>query len=219
MDIKESKYFTETDLKVLRALGFRKPEVEEGADYGEEIYLGHDTYLYGQPKDIAYANTGYYDYFVYDRDSEESYRHTDHALMAIAEFMAGHLACDFYDDIPDFFWPNELHTITTRLNLVHKVVTVKRCQTCRSELGYAFVINGDGSQIKIAKNKFTNEDNYGHYVPLPDELPAFDEWEAIVGKDGKPLVADCSHVFKTSSYREQCCLLNRVTKELYDRMD
>ena len=43
MNIKQSKYFTARDLKVIRALGYSKPEVDGDWRVSEEIYLGEAT--------------------------------------------------------------------------------------------------------------------------------------------------------------------------------
>ena len=83
----------------------------------------------------------------------------------------------------------------------------------------AVVFSADCKKVKIAKNKFSKYDKDGRYSPLPDELPALDEWEAIKDKEGKPIMANCAKVFESRSFAEQSRALNILLKKFYKRIN
>ena len=211
MDIKDSKYFTKADLDILIALGFVNPVVEE---YGssEEINLGDSQYLVAERGDLAIS------YFVIDRECHESFVNGETAIMALAHYQSSSLTHYNYDEIPDYFWWWELREIFCRKNN-NKGVSAKRFQKYSDEPGMAVVFSADCKKVKLAKNVFLSHDKNGNYVPLPDELPAFDEWEAIKDSNGNPLVANCSKVFKPRSFVEQTRALNILLKKFYVRLN
>lgn len=213
MDIKESKFFTAADLKILRALGFRDLEVEVDTEgESEEIALGDGQYLVGEQGDLGTS------YYVMDRDCHEAFTHGETSIMALAHYQASSLTHYNYDEIPDYFWWWELREIFYRKNN-KKGVSAKRFQRYRDELGMAVVFSADCKKVKIAKNKFSKYDKDGCYCPLPDELPAFDEWETIKDDAGKPLVANCAKVFESSSFAEETRALNILLKKFYKRIN
>lgn len=212
MDIKESKFFNATNIKALRALGFKKPEVEGSPETSEEIYLGNSTYLVGKRTDLMGVV-----YFVNDHECHECYKSAGSPLMAIANYLDGHMVHYGDSQIPDWVWPEELHTINIRV-LQGKNVHVKRFQKYTFDAGRAIVISGDRKRVKLAVNKFSDCDEKMHYIPLPGKLPDYDEWETINGKDGKPLEASCEEILKWDSFAEQARALNLIVKTFYDRI-
>jgi anaerobic selenocysteine-containing dehydrogenase len=213
MDIKDSKFFVAADLKILRALGFRDLEVNVDTEgESEEIALGDNQYLVGERGDLGTS------YYVIDRDCHEAFTHGETSIMALAHYQSSSLTNYNYDEIPDYFWMWELREIFYRKNN-KKGVSAKRFQRYRDEPGMAVVFSADCKKVKIAKNKFSKYDKDWRYSPLPDELPAFDEWEAIKDKDGKPLVANCSKVFSSRSFAEETRALNILLKKFYKRIN
>lgn len=212
MEIKDSKFFSATDLKVLRALGFKKPEVEGSPETSEEIDLGDSTCLVGKRADLMGVV-----YFVNDHECHECYKSAGSPLMAMANYLDGHMVSYGDSQIPDWFWPDELHTINIRVHQ-GKNVHVKRFQKYGFDLGKAIVISGDRKRVKLAMNKFSDCDEQMRFVPLPEKLPDYDEWETINGKDGKPLEASCEEILKWDSFAEQARALNLVVKTFYDRI-
>ena len=213
MDIKNSKFFTNADLKILRALGFSKPEVETDTEgESEEIALGDNQYLVGERGDLGTS------YFVIDRDCHEAFTHGELAIMALGHYQLSSLTHYSYDEIPDYFWPWELREIFYRKNR-KQGVSAKRFQRYTTEPGMAVVFSADCKRMKLAENKFPKYDKDGRYCPLPDELPAFDEWEAIKDKEGKPLVANCAKVFEPSSFADEARALNILLKQFYKRIN
>ncbi len=213
MDIKKSKFFTSADLKIIRALGFSKPEVETDTEgESEEISLGDGQYLVGERGDLGTS------YFVIDRECHESFTHGETAIMALAHYESSSLTHYSYDEIPDYFWPWEVREIFYRMNN-NKGVSAKRFQKYRDESGMAVVFSPDCKKVKLAENKFFKHNEDWSYNPLPDKLPDFDEWVAIKDKAGKPLVADCTKVFEPSSFTEQTRALNILLKKFYKRIN
>ena len=213
MNIKESKFFTNADLKILRALGFSKPEVEVDTEgKSEEIALGDNQYLVGEKGDLGVS------YFVIDRDCHEAFTHGETAIMALAHYESSSLTNYNYDEIPDYFWKWELREIFFRKNN-NKGVSAKRFQTYRDELGMAVVFSADCKKMKLAKNKFSTYNKDWSYNPLPDTLPDFDEWETLTDKEGKPLEADCTEVFEPRAFAEQSRSLNILLKQFYKRLN
>ena len=212
MNIKESKFFTAADLKILRALGFSKLEVEPDDGNSEEIAIGDGQYLVGEQGDLGVS------YFVIDRDCHESFTHGETAIMALANYESSILTHYSDADVPDYFWWWEVRELYYRMNN-DKGVSAKRFQKYRDDLGMAVVFSADLKKVKLAKNKFYMHNEDWSYNPLPDKLPAFDEWEAIKDKKGKPLVADCTEVFESSSFTEQARALNILLKKFYARLN
>lgn len=213
MDIKDSKYFTTRDLKVIRALGYGTPEVNGDWRNSEEIYLGDSTYLVAKRDDFGDTV-----YFVNDHECHECYRTATSAVMAMAHYVEGNMVEYSDSPIPDWFWPHDLHSICVRHHQ-GKNVHVKRFQKYYSDLGNAVVISGDCKRIKIAVNKFSEWDsNEEFFQPLPEEMPSFDEWESVIGKDGKPLEASCEEILNLHSYEEQSRAINIILKGLRDRI-
>ena len=212
MDIKESKFFTAADLKILRALGFSKPEVEEYDGHSEEIALGNGQYLVGEQGDLGVS------YFVIDRDCHESFMHGETALMALAHYKSSSLTHYSDAEIPDYFWWWEVRELYYRMNN-DKGVSAKRFQKYRDDPGMAVVFSADLKKVMLAKNKFFEYDRDWDYYPLPDELPAFDKWKALTDKEGKPLVSDCTEVFELTSFTEQARALNILLKQFYVRLN
>jgi hypothetical protein len=210
---KTASFFIAADLKILRALGFRDLEVNVDTEgESEEIALGDNQYLVGERGDLGTS------YYVIDRDCHEAFTHGETSIMALAHYQSSSLTHYNYDEIPDYFWMWELREIFYRKNN-KKGVSAKRFQRYRDELGMAVVFSADCKKVKIAKNIFSKYDKDGCYCPLPDELPAFNEWEAIKDKDGKPLVANCANVFKSRSFVEQTRALNILLKKFYKRIN
>ncbi len=212
MDIKKSKFFKQVDLEVLRALGFKKPEVEGSPETSEEIDLGDSIYLVAKRADLMDRV-----YFVNDHECHECYKSAGFPLMAMANYLGGHMVSYGDSQIPDWFWPEELHTINIRFHQ-GKNVHVKRFQKYGFDLGKAVVISGDRKRVKVAVNKFSDCDEQMRYIPLPKTLPDYDEWEAVKDKDGKPLEASCEEIFKWNAFAEQARALNLILKTLYDRI-
>ena len=212
MDIKKSKFFTATDLKILRALGFSKPEVEPDDGNSEEIALGDGQYLVGEQGDLGVS------YFVIDRDCHESFIHGETAIMALAHYESSSLTHYSDAEVPDYFWWWEVRELYYRRNN-NKGVSAKRFQKYRDDLGMAVVFSADQKKVKLAKNKFYTHNEDWSYNPLPGKLPAFDEWETVTGKDGKPLEADCENVFAPRSFIEQTRSLNLLLKQFYARLN
>ena len=213
MDIKQSKYFTARDLKVIRALGYSTPEVEGDWRVSEEIYLGDGTYLVAKQNDF-----GDIVYFVNDHECNECYRTATTAVMAMAHFVEGNMVNYSHSAIPDWFWPHDLHSIGVRRHQ-GKNVHVKRFQVYYCDPGTAVVISGDCKRIKIAVNKFSEwDENQEFFQPPPEEMPDFDEWETVMGKDGKPLEASCEEILNLHSYEEEARALNIILKCLHDRI-
>jgi len=213
MDIKESKFFTKSDLKILRALGFSDLEVEKDSEgESEEIALGDGQYLVGERGDLGTS------YYVMDRDCHEAFTHGETSLMALAHYQASSLTHYSHDEIPDYFWWWELREIFYRKNN-NKGVSAKRFRRYSDDPGMAVVFSADCKKVKLAKNMFSTYDKDGRYSPLPDELPAFDEWEALTDKEGKPLVANCAKVFAPSAFAERSRALNILLKKFYKRIN
>lgn len=210
MDITESKFFTKTDLKVLRALGFGKVEVFPDHSY-EEIDLGGNTYLVGEHTDL-FSKV----YFVTDRECHECYSLATSALMAIANYKEGKMVNNSDAPVPDYFWPWELRWIAAKYP--EKNVHVRRFQKFYYSPGYAVVISGDRNRVKLARNPYSEWDIEMFRVELPETLPDFDQWETMVDKEGKELVADCSGVFSLKTAEEQCRALNILIKDFYNRI-
>jgi len=213
MDIKKSKFFTKADLTILRALGFRDLEVDEDTEgESEEIALGDNQYLVGEKGDLGVS------YYVIDHDCHETFTHGESAIMALAHYESSSLTHYSDSEIPDYFWCWEVRELFYRMNN-NKGVSAKRFQRYRDDPGMAVVFSADCKKVKIAKNMFSEFNPDWSYNPLPDELPAFDEWEAIKDKDGKPLVANCSKVFSSSSFAEETRALNILLKKFYKRIN
>lgn len=211
MNIKESKYFTAADLKILRALGFSKPEVEADS-HSEEIALGDNQYLVAELGDLGVS------YFVIDHDCHESFTNGETAIMALAHYESSSLTHYNDSEVPDYFWWWEVRELYYRMNN-NKGVSAKRFQKYRDDPGMAVVFSADRKKVKLAKNKFSENNPDWSYNPLPDTLPDFDEWETLTDKEGKPLEADCENVFAPRSFMEQTRSLNLLLKQFYARLN
>ena len=231
MDIKNSKFFTQKDIKLLKSLGYSDPTVEEYSEKTEEINLGEGVFLLANV-----APCGVPQYWVRDCECNDYYLSERDVLGAIFHFHHGDMVQRNYHDkpncIPDFFRPWEVSAMHCTFSVNRELAKRNHSEVFKESKRipvYAeswkkiyvsekvtkfFALVTDGKKLKIAIDPFKGE------YPEPETLPEYDKWETANDKDGKPLeISLGSKIFGESGWPsvERTRLLNIKVKKLDDR--
>ena len=210
MNIKESKFFTQRDLDLLKLMGFKNPRVETRCEGIEQISLGHGNYLLGSMR------IGLNYYYVFDEPCRDSYLSERSVMGAIFRYnnedmrrRPWHAHPEF---IPDYFRPWEVSELFMKMN---------HSSDPHIFAGYGQSIHANGTVyhfttvITPRKMKFA-VDPYGD-DPFPDVLPPYKKWEtALDAKTGKPLEISLGNIFEANSqsWAEKCRALNIAYQKL-----
>ena len=193
MNIKESKFFTQRDLDLLKALGYKNPTVEAYNDKTEEIDLGEGVFLLANV-----APCGLPHYWVRDCGCNDRYLSERDVLGAIFRYQhEGMYQRNYHDSkrIPVYVETWAKYYVSENVTKFFALVT-------------------DGKKLKIAIDPFKGE------YPEPETLPEYNKWETAKDKDGNPLEISLGNkIFGESGWtgKERTRLLNIKLKKLDDR--
>jgi len=221
MNIKESKFFKQGDIDLLKTLGYKNPKVEKCSDETEEIDLGNGVFLIA---DVAPCGLSHY--WVSDRECNDRYLSERDTFGAMFHYRKQNMVQKNYpgnpDRIPDYFRPWEVSNlfckfIVTR-ELPKRIPVYAEGWTEYHVSGNVtkfFALVTDGKKLKIAIDPFKGE--------YPDlySLPKYDKWETAKDTDGKPLEISLGNkIFGESGWtgEERARLLNIKVKKLDDRV-
>ena len=230
MNIKESKFFTQRDISLLKALGYKNPTVETYNAKTEEIDLGEGVFLLAN-----IAPCGLPHYWVRDCECNDRYLSERDVLGAIFRYHHEDMYQRNYHDskrIPDFFRPWEVNNLLCTFSVNRELakrnpsavfndskripVYVESWTTyyVSENVTKFFALVTDGKKLKIAIDPFKGE------YPEPETLPEYNKWEPAKDKDGNLLEISLGNkIFGNSGWtgKERTRLLNIKVKKLDDR--
>ena len=231
MDIKNSKFFKQGDLKLLKTLGYKDVTVERYSEETEEIDLGGGVFLLANV-----APCGLPQYWVRDCECNDTYLSERDTFGAIFHYHHQDMVQRNYpgrpDRIPDFFRPWEVSNLHCKFSVNRELSKRNHSDVfndCKRLPVYVeswteyhvsenvtkfFALVTDGKNLKITIDPFKGE------YPEPETLPEYDKWETAKDYDGKPLeISLGSKIFGESGWsgEERTRLLNIKVKKLDDR--
>lgn len=231
MDIKDSKFFKQGDISLLKALGYKNPTVEAYNAKTEEIDLGEGVLLLAN-----IAPCGLPHYWVRDCECNDRYLSERDVLGAIFHYHHEDMPQRNYRNnpglIPDYFRPWEVSNLLCKFSVNRELAKRNRSEVFKDSKRipvYAeswaeyhvsenvtkfFALVTDGKKLKIAIDPFNGE------YPEPETLLEYGKWTTAKDKAGNPLeIALGSKIFGDSGWpvEERTRLLNIKVKKLDDR--